>query len=157
MLGLFVRNLSNTLEDTVGVREASVLMNLVGLAVSDDIQKEYLEAAGKNKLSRADVTQAIIDLKQRIGSDFYIIEDMEDRIIFGNRRCPYGDLAKECPTLCMMTSHMVGHLIAESQGYGRVTLAETIARGDRACRIVVNLDPDGPDDGGLSYYASGTA
>ena len=153
LLGLFVRNLTHSLEDTVGTSEASVFMNLVGLAVSNDIQNEYLHDVDVKKIDRDSLNQAIIDIKKIIGSDFYVIEEDGDRIVFGNRQCPYGNLAKDCPTLCMMTSHVLGHVIAESQGYARVTLAETIARGNRACRIVVNLDPDGPDDGGQSYYA----
>lgn len=156
-LGLFVKNLSNTLEETVGSREANGFINLVGLAISEEIQGEYLKVAGTGKLDRANVTAALLDLKRRMGGDFYLVEETDTRIVLGNRRCPFGDLAKACPSLCMTTSHVFGHFVAESQGYGRVTLADTIARGGQECRIVIDLDPDAPDEGGQSYYARGDA
>lgn len=151
-LGLIVKALSTTLEDTVGAREASGFISLVGLAVSDEIQTEYVRANGSRRLDRRAISGALIDLKRRIGGDFYVIEDNNERIVLGNRRCPFGDLAKACPTLCTVTSHVFGHMVAESQGYGRVTLADTIARGADRCRIVIDLDADAPDDGGQSYY-----
>lgn len=156
-LGLILKNMSNTLEETVGRSEAHGFINLVGLAVSEEIQDEYLRAAGTKRLDRAGVTAVILDLKRRMGGDFYVLEESDNQIVLGNRRCPFGDLARDCPSLCMMTSHVFGHLVAESQGYGRVTLADTIARGGQGCRIVIDLDPDAPDKGGQSYYARGDA
>lgn len=152
-LGLIVRTLSNTLEETVGAAEASGFMNLVGLSVFEEIQAEYLRATGKDRLDRSSVTAILLDFKHRLGGDFQIVEETDDRIVFSNRRCPFGALAANCSSLCMVTSHVFGHLMAESQGYGRVTLADTIARGAPACRIVIDLDPDAPGDEGQSYYA----
>ncbi|GEP10197.1 methanogen output domain 1-containing protein [Methylobacterium gnaphalii] len=156
-LGLVVKALSTTLEDTVGTREASGFINLVGLAVSEEIQAQYLRAAGAPQLNREVLVGALVDLKRRLGGDFFVIEDSDDRIVLGNRHCPFGDLAKACPSLCMMTSHVFGHMVAESQGYGRVTLADTIARGAEGCRIVIDLDADAPDEGGQAYYGRSDA
>lgn len=156
-LGLVIRALSTTLEDTVGEREASGFINLVGIAIAEEIHADYLRAAGAERLGRQAVSNALIDLKRRLGGDFYVIEDLGDRIVLGNRRCPFGDLAKTCPSLCKITSHVFGHMVAESQGYGRVTLADTIARGSPTCRIVIDLDPDAPGEGGQSYFGTGVA
>ncbi|WP_244480596.1 methanogen output domain 1-containing protein [Methylobacterium sp. Leaf399] len=156
-LGLVIRSLSTALEDTVGSHEAGGFISLVGIAISEEVQAEYLRAAGAERLGREAVSNALIDLKRRLGGDFYVIEDTAERIVLGNRRCPFGDLAKECPSLCTITSHVFGHMVAESQGYGRVTLAETIARGAQECRIVIDLDPDAPDHGGQSYFGNGNA
>lgn len=156
-LSLLVRALSNTLEETVGAREASGFINLVGLAVAEEIQGAYQRATGRNSFDRKALTAVLLDLEHRIGGDFHIVEDNEDRIVIGNRHCPFGDLAKRCPSMCMMTSHVFGHMVAESQGYGRVTLADTIARGAPGCRIVIDLDPDAPGEGGQAYYARSDA
>ncbi|MGU3359471.1 methanogen output domain 1-containing protein [Methylobacterium sp. M6A4_1b] len=156
-LGLVVKALSTTLEDTVGTREASGFLNLVGLAVSEEIQRQYLAAAGTPRLNRKVLPGALVDLKRRLGGEFYVIEDSDDRIVLGNRRCPFGDLVRACPSLCNMTSHVFGHMVAESQGYGRVTLADTIARGAGSCRIVIDLDADAPGEGGQAYYGRGDA
>lgn len=155
--GPVIRSLSTALEDTVGAREASGFVNLGGLAIAEEIQAEYLRAAGAARLDRTAMSSALIDLKRRLGGDFYIIVDSQDRIVLGNRRCPFGDLAKACPSLCTITSHVFGHMVAESQGYGRVTLADTIARGSPGCRIVIDLDPDAPGDGGRSDFGTGDA
>ena len=152
-LGLIVRTLSNTLEETVGATEASGFMNLVGLSVFEEIHAEYLRASGKDRLDRSSVTAVLLDLKHQLGGDFQIVEETDDRIVLSNQRCPFGALAANCSSLCMVTSHVFGHLMAESQGYGRVTLADTIARGAPACRIVIDLDPDAPGDEGQSYFA----
>lgn len=156
-LGMVVRALSSTLEDTIGTREASGFINLVGLAISEEIEMEYLKAAGASKLDLKATVSALIDLKRRLGGDFYVIEETAERIVLGNRRCPFGDLAKKSPSMCMVTSHVFGHMVAESQGYGRVTLADTIARGARGCRIVIDLDPDAPGDGGQPYFGKADA
>ena len=152
-LGLIVRTLSKTLEETVGATEASGFMNLVGLSVFEEIQAEYLRVTGKDRLDRSSATAILLDFKHRLGGDFQVVEETEERIVLSNRRCPFGALAANCSSLCMVTSHVFGHLMAESQGYGRVTLADTIARGAPACRIVIDLDPGEPGDEGQSYYA----
>ncbi|GJD46651.1 hypothetical protein AFCDBAGC_4534 [Methylobacterium cerastii] len=156
-LGMVVRVLNSTLEDTVGSRETSGFINLVGLAISEEIEAEYLRAAGTSRLDLKATIGALIDLKRRLGGDFYVIEETAERIVLGNRRCPFGDLAKDSPSMCMVTSHVFGHMVAESQGYGRVTLADTIARGAHGCRIVIDLDPDAPDDGGQAYFGKADA
>ena len=146
-LGSVVRALGTTLEETVGIEEAKGFISVVGLAVGAEIQAEYLKARGTDRLDRPALVEALVDLKRRVGGDFELLEQTDERIVLANRRCPFGDLAKACPSLCMMTSNMIGHLVAESQGYARVILDETIAGGASACRIVIDLDPDAPDAG----------
>ena len=36
-----------------------------------------------------------MDLKRRIQGDFHVIEETEDRIVLGNRACPFGELVRE--------------------------------------------------------------
>ena len=83
-----------------------------------------------------------MDLKRRIQGDFYIIEESDDKIVLGNRACPFAEKVIGRPALCMMTSNVFGGIAAENLGYAKVVLEETIAQGHSACRVVVHLKAD---------------
>lgn len=150
-MDLVVTTMESMFVDTVGSAEAGGFISLVGLAVGEKIQEEYLQARGASQLDKRGMVAALLDLKRRIGSDFYVVEESEQRIVLGNKRCPFGELAKKCPSLCMLTANVCGQLAAESQGYARVDLPETIARGSPECRIVINFDPN-TSGGGRRYH-----
>lgn len=150
-MDLVVTTMGSLFEETVGSNEAGGFVSLVGLAVGEKIQAAYLASSGASQLDRKGMVDALLDMKRRIGSDFYVVEESEQRIVLGNKRCPFGELAKKCPSLCMLTANVCGHLAAESQGYARVDLPETIAAGASECRIVINLEPDSPG-GGRRYH-----
>ncbi len=141
-MDLVVTSMGSVFEDIVGSSEADGFISLVGLAVGDKIQAEYLNAKGTSQLDRAEMVDALLDMRRRIGSTSYVLEDSAQRIVLGNNRCPFGDLAKKFPSLCMLTANVCGHLAAESQGYARVDLPETIAAGASECRVVIDLDPE---------------
>jgi hypothetical protein len=136
-----IRELSGTLEDVVGIKEASGFVSVVGHSVGSWINHEYRNALKVQNLSREQVAQVCVDLKRRINGDFYVIEETADKIVFGNRACPFGDKVAGRASMCMMTSNVFGHIAAENLGYARVELKETIARGDPGCRILVYLQP----------------
>ena len=136
-----IRELAGTLEDVIGIKEASGFVSVVGHSVGTWINDEYRHALKVQNLSREQVAQVCVDLKRRIQGDFYVIEETPDRIVFGNRACPFGDKVAGRQSMCMMTSNVFGHIAAENLGYARVELKETIARGDPGCRIVVHLQP----------------
>ncbi|WP_292512553.1 methanogen output domain 1-containing protein [Methylobacterium sp.] len=156
-LGMVFGAFTDALEDAVGRAEASGFIALVGMAVSEEIKTRYLRVSGTPRLDLAATVDAMIDLKRRLGGDFYVIEATSRRIVLGNRRCPFGELVKKSPSMCMVTSNVFGHMVAESQGYGRITLGDTIARGGLGCRIVIDLDPDAPDEGGQDYFGKDVA
>ena len=68
-----------------------------------------------------------------------MIEENEERIVLGNRRCPFGDKVLGRPSMCMMTSNMFGWIAAANLGYAKVELRETIAMGQPGCVVVVHL------------------
>jgi hypothetical protein len=84
-----------------------------------------------------------VDLKRRIQGDFFIIEETDEKIVLGNRACPFGEKVQDRPALCMMTSNVFGVIAADNLGYGRVVLEQTIAQGSPGCRVVVYLKPPG--------------
>lgn len=136
-----IRELAGLLEDVVGIKEASGFISVVGHSVGAWINNEYRHALKISNLSRAQVAQVCVDLKRRIQGDFYIIEEIPEKIVFGNRACPFGEKVAGRVSMCMMTSNVFGHIAAQNLGYARVELQETIARGDKGCRIIVYLEP----------------
>jgi predicted ArsR family transcriptional regulator len=99
-----------------------------------------------DNLSRAQVRDVLVDLKRRIQGDFYVIEETEDRIVLGNRACPFAEKVVGRPSMCMMTSNVFGRIAAENLGYGKVELRRTIAEGAPGCVVVVYLRPSAEAD-----------
>lgn len=151
-LRTLLRELSGTLQDVVGLNEASGYISVVGAAIGEQIDGEYRKALAVESLSREQVAAVLVDLKRRIQGDFYIAEETEDRIVFGNRRCPFGDMVRDRPSLCMMTSNVFGHIAAENLGYAAVSLDRTIARGHGECRVTVHLRPNDVDASSREYF-----
>jgi predicted ArsR family transcriptional regulator len=140
-LRTLLRELAGTLQDVVGLDEASGYISVVGGAIGEQIDQSYRRALAVNRLSREQVADVLVDLKRRIQGDFYIVEETEDRIVFGNRVCPFGELVRDRPSLCMMTSNVFGYIAAQNLGYAGVELERTIAQGHPDCRVVVYLRP----------------
>lgn len=136
-----IRELAGTLEQVVGLEDASGYMSVVGTAIGEQIDGAYRNALSVERLSREQVAEVLVDLKKRIQGDFFILEETEDRIVLGNRVCPFGSKVLDRPSLCMMTSNVFGHISAQNLGYAAVDLEQTIARGDAGCRVVVYLRP----------------
>lgn len=148
-----LRELTGMLQDIVGMEEAEGYINSVGTAMGTWIERKYREEMGPVNLDPAQVAALFVDLKDRIGGGFYVISTDEDRIVLGNRRCPFGDKAAGRDSLCMMTSNVFGRIAADHLGYARVALEETIARGDGHCRVVVDLKRgDAQDADAKEYY-----
>lgn len=140
-LRTLIRELAGTLQDVVGLDEASGFISVVGQRVGDAINDGYRAALQVDRLSREQVAAVLVDLKRRIRGDFHVIEVSDERIVLGNRVCPFADKVIGRPSLCMMTSNVFGTIAAANLGYGKVALEQTIAAGDPECRVVVYLKP----------------
>ncbi|MEO7244970.1 MAG: methanogen output domain 1-containing protein [Rubrivivax sp.] len=151
-----IRELSGTLQDVVGLEEASGFISVVGQRIGEQINQDYRDALQVNALSREQVADVLVDLKRRIHGSFRIVEQTDERIVLVNGNCPFGDKVLDRPAMCMMTSNVFGVIAAENLGYANVVLQETIARGDAGCRVVVHLKPsaDGAGPVGREYFAS---
>lgn len=146
-LRTLLHHLSGTLQDVVGMNESVGFISIVGQKVGDQINTAYREALAESPLSREQVADVLVDLKRRIQGDFYVIEQSDEKIVLGNRACPFGEYVKGRPSLCMMTSNVFGVISAENMGYARVVLEETIAEGHDGCRVVVYFsEPEDADD-----------
>lgn len=140
-LRTLLRHLAGTLQDVVGLEEASGFVSVVGQKIGDEINSAYTSALAVDRLSREQVADVLVDLKRRIEGDFFVIEQDDDKIVLGNRACPFADKVVGRPALCMMTSNVFGSIAAENLGYAKVVLEQAIARGDSGCRVIVYLKP----------------
>lgn len=136
-----IRELAGTLQDVVGLEEAQGFISVVGTAMGEHIDETYRGALAVERLTREQVRDVLVDLKRRIKGDFFVVEETEDRIVLGNRACPFGEMVDGRPSLCMMTSNVFGHIASQNLGYAAVDLPRTIAQGDPGCRVVVYLRP----------------
>jgi len=151
-----LRELSGTLETVVGMDEATGFISLVGQHIGDWINAEYRKAMKQEQLNLEQITEVLVDLKTRIQGNFTIESADKDKIVLTNTCCPFGDKVKGRPSLCMMTSNVFGTITAENLGYAKVNLEQTIARGDKGCRVIVYLngtDTQNQDDG-REYFQS---
>jgi predicted ArsR family transcriptional regulator len=140
-LRTLIRELSGTLQDVVGLEEAAGFVSVVGQRVGDQINHDYKAALEVSGMDRSQVAEVLVDLKRRIRGDFYVIEEDEEKIVLGNRACPFAEKVLGRPAMCMMTSNVFGVIAAENLGYAKVELQETIAKGDAGCRVIVHLKP----------------
>jgi predicted ArsR family transcriptional regulator len=153
-LRTLIRELAGTLQDVVGLEEASGFISVVGQRIGDQINESYREALDVPHLTREQVADVLVDLKRRIQGDFYVISQDDEKIVLGNRACPFEEKVIGRPAMCMMTSNVFGLIAAENLGYAKVALEETIARGDPGCRVVVFLrpTPEAEEAKGREYF-----
>jgi predicted ArsR family transcriptional regulator len=134
-----IRELANVLQDVVGTEQAAGFISVVGKVMGDQINEQYCKALEVTSLNREQVAAVLVDLKRRIRGDFFVIEQNDEKIVLGNRSCPFADKVIGQKAMCMMTSNVFGGIAAENLGYAKVQLKETIAEGRPECRVVVYL------------------
>jgi anti-sigma regulatory factor (Ser/Thr protein kinase)/predicted ArsR family transcriptional regulator len=134
-----------------GPEASEAAVTQVGADIGGRMEQEYRRArAIVGRLSEEQMADLFVRLKAAIGGDFYVIEADEDKIVLGNRRCPFGEAVTRAPALCRMTSSVLGGIARRNRGWSAVQLEERIAVGDPGCRVVVWLrDPER----GLPSYA----
>jgi anti-sigma regulatory factor (Ser/Thr protein kinase)/predicted ArsR family transcriptional regulator len=139
-LRALVVELSRAVERMEGPEEAEAVVTQVGTNIGGRIEEEYRRARGLvERLGPDRVAALCVELKAAIEGDFYIIAVDDDRIVLGNRACPFGDDVRRSPALCRMTSSVFGGIGARNTGAALVQLEERIAVGDPECRVNVWL------------------
>lgn len=136
-----IRELAGTLQDVVGLEDASGFISVVGQRMGAEINDSYKRALSLEKLDRRQVAAVLVDLKRRIQGDFFVIEESDEKIVLGNRACPFGEKVIGRPAMCMMTSNVFGSIAADHLGYAKVVLEQTIAEGADGCRVTIYLKP----------------
>ena len=141
-----IRSFAKNLEETVGLDEASGYVALVGSEIGEWIESQYIHSANKQHFEPTEIANMMVDLKRRIGGDFHVVSVDDERIVLGNHKCPFDDLAIGRPSLCRMTSNVFGRIAANQTGYARVELGDTIANGADGCVITIHLEQPGAED-----------
>lgn len=136
-----LRDFAASLEARIGAQQAAEFAAEIGERTGAQLGTYYRAALKSLNLNREDVAAVLVDLKRRIEGDFYIIELTDEKIVLGNRACPFGAKVIDRPALCMMTSSVFGSIASQNLGYAKVELKETIARRDKECRVVVYFRP----------------
>ncbi len=151
-----IRELANVLQEVVGTDQVAGFISVVGQAMGSQINEQYCKALGVNSLSREQVAAVLVNLKQHIKGDFFVIEQDDEKIVLGNRLCPFEDKVLGQKAMCMMTSNVFGYIAANNLGYAKVQLKETIAEGRPECRVVIYLKMGGEADEveGREYFKS---
>ena len=137
---IIIRELSGLLEEMVGLDETAGFISIVGQNIGDAFNAEYKQQFGTDKLTTDQIAQVLVDLKARIQGGFYIEEQDDDKILFGNTKCPFEEKVIGRPSLCMMTSNVFGTITADNNDYAKVVLDETIAQGYDKCKVTVYLN-----------------
>ncbi|MGC9669348.1 ATP-binding protein [Planosporangium sp. 12N6] len=158
-LRALVVELSRAVNDMHGPLADEESIARVGATVGGQMEDEYRRArAVTGRLTPEQIADCYVRLKAAIGGDFYVISLSDDRIVLGNRRCPFGPTVRHAPGLCRMTSSVFGGIAARNHGRAAILLDERIAVGDPECRITVLLGPEAVDrtPGGHRYRGNGS-
>lgn len=78
-------DLNEILENVIGAEESSAFVGLVASRLADFFITAYREANGRRHYSPVQLANLLVDLKRRIGGDFYIKEITGRKIVLRNR------------------------------------------------------------------------
>lgn len=137
-----IGQLAGTLEDVVGIEDASGFVALVGDRVGNDLSRRYDATREEPASTPGDVAAMCKDLKARIGGSFVVEDINDDEIVFTNCDCPFAERVEGRPSLCMMTTNVFGRIAANALGFARIHVEESIATGHDRCRVVVGMTKD---------------
>lgn len=157
-LRALVVELAQAVEAIHGPAAAEAAVARVGARVGGQMEVEYrLARATVERLTPEQMADCYVRLKAAIDGDFYVIEVTPERIVLGNRACPFGEVVKRAPALCRMTSSVFGGIASRNAGGASVVLEERIAVGDPQCRVSVYLGPSPADTRDAAHRYAGTS
>ncbi|WP_404432820.1 methanogen output domain 1-containing protein [Sutcliffiella horikoshii] len=121
-------------EKTVG-KTAGEYIRQIGLRTGEWIEDFY--GNREDDWSVTKYAEVIVELKNSIGGEFYITSITPEYVIVKANRCPFGEMVRDAPHLCNMTSSVFGGIASRKFGYGKVDLKKRIAVGDLGCEVVI--------------------
>lgn len=139
-LRALVVQLAQSVEMTDGPAGAESIVAQVGADVGGRMEEAFRATNDiDGELQLDEIAELLVELKSAIGGDFYLVDADADRIVLGNRRCPFGEAVKQAPSLCRMTSSVFGGIASRNRGAAAVDLEQRIAVGDPQCKVTVWL------------------
>lgn len=158
-LKALVVELANAVDVTYGPAAAESAVAHVGTTVSKRMEMAFRAQRNLDKnLTTEQLAEVYLGLKDAIGGDFYLQSIDDDKIVLGNRVCPFGEGVRFAPSLCRMTSSVFGGIGARNTGHDvAVHLEERIAVGDPECRVTIWLhEPPSEVEVSVHRYRSRT-
>ena len=142
-LKALVVEMANAVEMTHGPSDAERAVAQVGATVGKRMETAFRDRRDLDgDLTTEQLAEIYLGLKSAIGGDFSVVSIDDDKIVMGNRNCPFGADVRFAPSLCRMTSSVFGGIGARNAGHDvAVHLEERIAVGDPECRVTVWLRP----------------
>jgi hypothetical protein len=126
-------------EKTIG-KAAGEFIKQIGLRTGEWIEGIYGERDDQWTVDR--YAEVIVELKNSIGGDFYISTVNPDFVVVKAKACPFGEVVKDAPHLCNMTSSVFGGIASRKFGYSKVDLRKRIALGDLGCEVAIYFRPE---------------
>ncbi|MBN1378814.1 MAG: transcriptional regulator [Gammaproteobacteria bacterium] len=137
----FIRHITGTLEDIVGLDEAAGYIATVAQRMGEQLNEAYLQSLGLERMNRKQVCKVIADLEKRINGNAEIVFENDEKIVLEGCACPFGTDVADRPSMCMMTTNMLAVIAAENLGFSKVSIEESLSQGDPACRVVIYVRP----------------
>lgn len=137
-----ITQITDMLEDTIGLEDVQGLVNLVAHRLARSLSRE-MQARKGERLDLAEVGGLCCGLKSRIGGRFTVTAHSDQGLELIGTRCPFQDQVKGRESLCLMTSGVFGRIAADNLGHATVTLSEAIARGHDRCVVRIALHDRG--------------
>ncbi|MCA8882185.1 MAG: methanogen output domain 1-containing protein [Rhodobacteraceae bacterium] len=125
--------------DSVSATEDAIAY--AGRLFARELTERLMEQNGDEPLDHKDLAEAMVEMKRRIGGEFDIVSADPEKIVLRARVCPFGKRVVGRPQLCTMTKQVFAQMAEDHVGHGQVDIPKSIARGDRACEVVINLVP----------------
>ncbi|KMJ58528.1 sigma-54 dependent transcriptional regulator [Bacillus sp. LL01] len=125
-------------EKTVG-KTAGEYIRQIGLRTGEWIEDFYGNREDEWTVDK--YAEVIVDLKNAIGGEFRISFINPEYVVVKSNRCPFGEMVKDAPHLCNMTSSVFGGIASRKFGYSMVDLKKRIAVGDLECEVVIYFQP----------------
>src|SRR5258708_31653752 len=70
-----IRELAGTVEEVVGVRDASGYLSVVGRKIGEQMYNVYKTAIDTSSLSREKISAVLVALKRRIPGHFFVVQE----------------------------------------------------------------------------------
>jgi len=117
---------------------------VTGLQMGHTIDEKYKKFHGiTDHLNLDQYADLVVNLKQSIGGNFYLVEKSSNKVIVAATSCPFGNIVTKVPNLCMITSGVFGGIAALNFGFGKVSLCKRICMGKPHCEVCVYLENNG--------------
>lgn len=116
-------------------REYIVAIGLQMGEAIDERFKRFHRISGR--LSLDQYASLVVNLKQSIGGDFYLVEKASNKVVVASNTCPFGGIITKAPNLCMITSGVFGGIAALNFGFGKVVLRKRIGLGEPRCEVCI--------------------